>query len=160
MSLDKLHESPSLEMINLVFEMKTKGKEVLSLAPGDPSFDTPREIVEVAYRSMLEGGTHYVHSYGTLDVRNAIMEKVRRKNGIAAKLENTIFVTAKLAVFALARLGGSRAPTRRWSRTRGTSTRSRSSSRAGGRSVTGSLRPLDWTSTRSGKRRARRPGRS
>jgi aspartate/methionine/tyrosine aminotransferase len=73
---------------------------VLSLAPGDPSFDTPREIVEVAYKSMLEGGTHYVHSYGTLDVRNAIMDKVRRKNGIAAKLENTIFITAKLAVFA------------------------------------------------------------
>ena len=41
MSLDKLQESPSLEMINLVFEMKTKGKEVISLAPGDPSFDTP-----------------------------------------------------------------------------------------------------------------------
>ena len=108
MSLDKLHESPSLEMINLVFEMKTKGKEVLSLAPGDPSFDTPREIVEVAYKSMLEGGTHYVHSYGTLDVRNAIMDKVRRKNGIAAKLENTIFITAKLAVFAsLASVSGS-----------------------------------------------------
>jgi len=100
MSLGKLKDSPSLEMINLVFEMKTKGKEVLSLAPGDPSFDTPREIVEVAHRSMLEGGTHYVHSYGTLDVREAIMAKARRKNGIRAALENTIFITAKMAVFA------------------------------------------------------------
>ena len=34
MSLGKLKDSPSLEMINLVFEMKAKGKEVLSLAPG------------------------------------------------------------------------------------------------------------------------------
>ena len=49
---------------------------------------------------MLEGGTHYVHSYGTIDVRNAIVDKVRRKNGIRAKLENTIFITAKMAVFA------------------------------------------------------------
>ncbi len=100
MSLDKLKDSPSLEMINLVFEMKAKGKEVISLAPGDPSFDTPKEIVEVAHRSMLEGGTHYVHSYGTLDVREAIVEKVKRKNGIRAALENSIFITAKMAVFA------------------------------------------------------------
>jgi aspartate aminotransferase len=98
--LDKLQDSPSLEMINLVLEMKTKGKEVISLAPGDPSFGTPKEIVEVAHRSMLDGGTHYVHSYGTLDVRNAIVKKVKRKNGIAAALESAIFITAKLAVFA------------------------------------------------------------
>jgi aspartate aminotransferase len=98
--LDRLEDSPSLEMINLVLEMKTKGKEVISLAPGDPSFDTPKEIVEVAYQSMLEGGTHYVHSYGTVDVRNAVVDKVGRKNGIRAKLENAIFITAKMAVFA------------------------------------------------------------
>jgi aspartate aminotransferase len=98
--LDKLQDSPSLEMINLVFQMKTAGKEVISLAPGDPSFDTPKEIVEVAHKSMLEGGTHYGHSYGTLDVRNAIVDKIRRKNGIRAKLENAIFITAKMAVFA------------------------------------------------------------
>jgi len=100
MLLGKLEDSPSLEMVNLVLEMKTKGEDVISLAPGDPSFDTPREIVEVAHRSMLEGGTHYVHSYGTLDVRNAIVDKVRRKNGINSKLENAIFITAKMAVFA------------------------------------------------------------
>ncbi len=100
MLLDKLEDSPSLEMVNLVLEKKTKGEDVISLAPGDPSFDTPREIVEVAYRSMLEGGTHYVHSYGTMDVRNAIVEKARRKNGIGAKLENAIFITTKMAVYA------------------------------------------------------------
>jgi len=107
MLLDRLEESPSLEMVNLVLEMKTKGEEVISLAPGDPSFNTPREIVEVAHKSMLEGGTHYVHSYGTLDVRNAVVNKVRRKNGIRAKLENSIFITTKMAVFAsLASLSG------------------------------------------------------
>ncbi len=100
MFLEKLGDSPSLEMINLVFEKKSRGEEVISLAPGDPSFDTPKEIADVAHASMLSGGTHYAHSYGTLEVREAIVEKVRRKNGIRAKVENTIFVTAKMAVFA------------------------------------------------------------
>lgn len=100
MFLDKVKESASLEMVNLVFEMRTKGKPVTSLAPGDPSFDTPKEIVEVAHRSMLDGGTHYVHSYGTVDVREAVVRKTARKNKIRAEVANTIFITAKTGVFA------------------------------------------------------------
>lgn len=100
MFLDKVPESDSLEMVNLVLKMRTEGKPVISLAPGDPSFDTPREIIEVANRSMLNGGTHYVHSYGTTDVREAAVRKVGRKNGIRASLENAIFITAKTGVFA------------------------------------------------------------
>ncbi len=100
MLLDEVPESASLEMVNLVLKLRTQGKSVLSLAPGDPSFDTPKEIVEVAYRSMLGGGTHYVHSYGTTDVREAAVRKVARKNGVRAALENAIFITAKTGVFA------------------------------------------------------------
>ncbi|MDA4135118.1 MAG: aminotransferase class I/II-fold pyridoxal phosphate-dependent enzyme [Thaumarchaeota archaeon] len=100
MFLDKVEESPSLELVNLILKMKAEGKNIVSLGIGDPSFDTPREIIEVAYKSMLQGDTHYVHSYGTLDVRQAIRAKVARKNGIRAGLENTIFMATKMAVYA------------------------------------------------------------
>ena len=127
MFLDDVKESASLEMVNLVLEMRAKGKPVTSLAPGDPSFNTPKEIVEVAYKSMLEGGTHYVYSYGTTDVRESAVRKVGRKNKIRASIENTIFITAKTGVFAafasIATAGYGRSY-----RTPGTSTPSRSSS--------------------------------
>jgi aspartate/methionine/tyrosine aminotransferase len=100
MFLDDVKESASLEMVNLVLEMRAKGMPVTSLAPGDPSFNTPKEIVEVAHKSMLEGGTHYVYSYGTKDVREAAVRKVSRKNKINASIENAIFITAKTGVFA------------------------------------------------------------
>ena len=100
MLLDKIRESPSLELVNLVLKLNAMGKSVVSLAIGDPSFGTPREIIEVAYKSMLRGDTHYIHSYGTVDVRRAIKAKVERKNGIRAGLENTIFMTTKMAVYA------------------------------------------------------------
>lgn len=99
MLLDKIEESPSLELINLVLKLKAEGRKVVSLGIGDPSFDTPREIIEVAYKSMLAGDTHYIHSYGTMDVREAIIAKVARKNRIHAKLENTIFMATKMAVY-------------------------------------------------------------
>ncbi len=99
MALDRVGGSPSLEMVNLVLEKKARGEEVISLAIGDPSFDTPREIVEAARKSMIGGEVHYVHSYGTLEVREAIKRKVERKNGIRAQIENTLFMTTKMAVY-------------------------------------------------------------
>src|SRR5579863_636624 len=100
MFLQEVTESPSLEMINLVLKKMSMGEDVISLAIGEPSFDTPREIIEAASRSMLAGETHYVSSYGIPDVRKAIMAKVRKKNGIKAEIENTIFSTTKLAIYA------------------------------------------------------------
>ncbi len=70
------------------------------MAIGEPSFDTPRQIVEAAYRAMVSGDVHYTSSYGTLEVRQAIVRKVYRKNHIKASVDNTVFLTTKLAVYA------------------------------------------------------------
>ncbi|HKT22389.1 MAG TPA: pyridoxal phosphate-dependent aminotransferase, partial [Nitrososphaerales archaeon] len=89
-----------LEMINLVLQKMSMGEDVVSLAIGEPSFDTPKEIVEAASRSMAEGNTHYVSSYGLPEVREAIVAKVKRKNGMNAAVGNTIFSTTKLSIYA------------------------------------------------------------
>ncbi len=100
MFLDKIEGSPSLEMVNLVLQKQAAGEKVVSLAIGEPSFDTPREIMDVAYESMRAGDVHYTSSYGTAEVRDAIRRKVSKKNGIRAETGNTIFLTTKLAVYA------------------------------------------------------------
>ncbi|MER3601425.1 MAG: hypothetical protein C4339_01765 [Nitrososphaerota archaeon] len=100
MHLDKISGSPSLEVVNLVLEKKARGERVLSLAIGEPSFNTPEDIVEAAHRGMLAGEVHYTSSYGIPELRRAIAQKVRRKNGIRADEANAIFITTKLAVFA------------------------------------------------------------
>ncbi len=100
MFLEDLGGSPSFEIINLVLRKIEKGEKVLSLAIGEPSFDTPREIVEAGIRSMRSGDVHYVSSYGIPEVRKAIRAKVNRKNGIRADIANTIFATTKFSVYA------------------------------------------------------------
>ncbi len=100
MHLAELQGSPSLEVVYLVIEKKARGEKVISLAVGDPSFQTPKEIIEVAYQSMLSGDVHYVSSYGTLDIRQAIRDKVKRKNEIHAEVENCIFITTKFSLYA------------------------------------------------------------
>jgi aspartate aminotransferase len=98
--LDKVEGSPSLEMVNLVLQKQAAGEQVISLAIGEPSFNTPSEITDVAYKSMKAGDVHYTSSYGTAEVREAISKKVSKKNRINAGVPNSIFLTTKLAVYA------------------------------------------------------------
>jgi len=100
MFLEEVENSPSLEMVNLVLAKVAKGEKVVSLAIGEPSFNTPTEIVEVACEAMRSGDVHYTSSYGTMEVRDAIKRKVAKKNGIRAEIPNTIFCTTKYAVYA------------------------------------------------------------
>ena len=100
MFLDDIEGSPSLEMVNLVLQKIAKGEKVVSLAIGEPSFNTPGEIIEVANESMRAGNVHYVSSYGIPEVREAIRRKVAKKNGIRAEINNTIFCTTKFSVYA------------------------------------------------------------
>jgi len=98
--IEKVENSPSLEMVNLVLAKIAKGEKVVSLAIGEPSFNTPTEIVEVACDAMRSGDVHYTSSYGTMEVREAIKRKVAKKNGIHTEIPNTIFCTTKYAVYA------------------------------------------------------------
>jgi aspartate/methionine/tyrosine aminotransferase len=100
MYLSKLQGSPSLELVYLVLDKKARGEKVVSLAVGDPSFQTPKEIIEVAHQSMLAGDVHYISSYGSKEIREAIRNKVQRKNFIRAETDNCIFLTTKFSVYA------------------------------------------------------------
>jgi len=98
--LDRVANSPTLKMVNLVLQKQAAGERIVSLAIGEPSFQTPREIIDVAYESMKAGDVHYTSSYGTAEVREAISRKVQKKNHIRAEPINTIFLTTKFAVYA------------------------------------------------------------
>ncbi len=100
MFLDTIESSPSLELVNLVLNMQARGERVYSLAIGEPSFNTPREIVDAAYKAMVSGDVHYTSSYGTMEFRNAAVRKLKAKNGIKADVDNVVFITTKLAVYA------------------------------------------------------------
>ncbi len=100
MSLDEIQDSPAFEIFNLAASKRAAGEKVFSLSIGEPSFDTPPPIVRAAYESMRSGGGHYTTSWGLDEVREAIVEKVQRKNRIMAKKENSIFITTKLSIYA------------------------------------------------------------
>jgi aminotransferase len=79
--------------IRQMFELAAKVPDAVSLAVGQPDFDTPRHIVEAGQRALDEGYTRYAPALGLLELREAIARKVWRDNEIRADPQTEIIVT-------------------------------------------------------------------
>lgn len=99
MYVGDLEASTSFGVIKNVLDRLARGDKIISLAIGEPLYDTPTEIIKKASEDMFEGDTHYTSSLGTAIVRNAIVEKVNEKNQINAQLENTIFINSRHSIY-------------------------------------------------------------
>src|SRR6185369_3609711 len=69
-------------------ELRAAGHDIIGLSQGEPDFDTPEHIIEAAYRAMREGRTRYTSVDGTPELKQAIVAKFRRENGLAYQAEN------------------------------------------------------------------------
>ncbi len=75
--------------------------DVLRLEVGEPGFPTPPHIVEAACRALQDGYTKYTPNNGLLSLREAIVEKLAKKNGIAAGVDEVCVTPgAVTAVFS------------------------------------------------------------
>jgi aspartate aminotransferase len=63
-------------------ELKAAGVNVISLAAGEPDFDTPERIKEAARKAMAEGLTKYTLVGGMRSLKDAISMKLKRDNGL------------------------------------------------------------------------------
>lgn len=81
-----------------------EGANVINLASGEPDFDTPKLIRDVAIENIQKGNTHYAPGKGLLKLRKAIQEKLEKDNQIVTT-EDNIIVTygAKMAIYIAVR---------------------------------------------------------
>ena len=74
-------------------ELRASGKDVISLALGEPNFDTPRHVIEAGYQAALRGDTKYPPQDGTRALKEAIARKFRRDNDLAYDPADEIIVS-------------------------------------------------------------------
>lgn len=81
-----------------------KGANIINLASGEPDFDTPQMIRDVAIANIQKGNTHYAPGKGLPKLRREIRNKLKRDNKIETT-EDNILVTygAKMAVYLTVR---------------------------------------------------------
>ncbi|MGA8206054.1 MAG: aminotransferase class I/II-fold pyridoxal phosphate-dependent enzyme, partial [Woeseiaceae bacterium] len=98
----RVRPSPTGVVLALATRLKAEGRDVISLATGEPDFDTPDAIKDAAIAAIREGATKYTPIDGTAELKAAVARKFARDNGLEYTPEQIIVsVGAKQALFNL-----------------------------------------------------------
>ena len=79
-----------MDVMERAQELESQGEHVIHLEVGEPDFDTPACIRAAGERALREGKTHYTHSLGLLELRQAICENYRERYGVEITPEQVI----------------------------------------------------------------------
>ena len=80
--LNRLSPSATLAMSQKSQELKAQGVDVINMSVGEPDFNTPDAIKEAAIKAVNENYSRYSPVPGYPVLRNAIVEKLKKENGL------------------------------------------------------------------------------
>lgn len=99
-TVKEVKPSATLSLSAKAMKMKAEGKDVVSLAAGEPDFPTPINIKNAAFNAIRTDKTKYTPASGIFPLRQAIKEKLKRDNGLNySETEIVVTVGAKQALF-------------------------------------------------------------
>jgi aspartate/methionine/tyrosine aminotransferase len=95
-----------MEVMEKAAEMERKGEHIIHLEVGEPDFDTPQCIKDAAIEAIKAGKTHYTHSLGLIELREAVAEYYHHQYGVSICPEQILVTSGTspamlLAFFAL-----------------------------------------------------------
>lgn len=91
--VDQVSLGAIVQVRDRLLEQQAKGRPVLRLESGDPSFDIPPHVREAMEKALRDGLTHYTASTGIPPLREAILRKVGQENGLHVPDVEHIVVT-------------------------------------------------------------------
>jgi aspartate aminotransferase len=84
-ALRRIKPSATLAADAKARELRAAGRNIISLAAGEPDFDTPENIKEAAIQAVRDGKTKYTNVDGIPELKAAICGKFERENGLSYK---------------------------------------------------------------------------
>ena len=87
-NLERIAPSATVAMTQLARDLKSQGKDVISLSAGEPDFDTPDNIKKAAIDAINRGETKYTAVDGIDELKEAIIKKFNRDNNLNFLKEN------------------------------------------------------------------------
>jgi len=80
--VQRVKPSPTLAVTARAARLKAEGKDVIGLGAGEPDFDTPAHIGRAGIEAIEKGFTRYTHVEGIDELKDAIIAKFQRDNGL------------------------------------------------------------------------------
>jgi aspartate aminotransferase len=91
--LDGVSFGKIVQIRETLLRAQAKGARVIRFESGDPSFSVAPHVLDAVAEAGRLGKTHYVPNDGIPELRRALAEKLRLKNGIAGVLPRDVFLT-------------------------------------------------------------------
>lgn len=82
-----------MDVLEKAQEMEAEGKSIIHMEVGEPDFDTPAPVREAAVQAIAAGDTHYTHSLGKIELREAIAAYYKSKYDVEVSPDR-IIITA------------------------------------------------------------------
>ena len=84
-ALSRVKPSATLAISAKARALKAAGRDCIALSAGEPDFDTPDNIKQAAIRAIEAGKTKYTDVDGIPELKDAIVAKFKRENGLDYK---------------------------------------------------------------------------
>ncbi len=91
-----------MDVLEKACEMECRGADIVHLEVGEPDFDTPPAVIEACCKAMHDGFTHYTHSLGMLELREAISQYYLEKYKVGVDPDQIVVTSGSSpAIFML-----------------------------------------------------------
>ncbi len=77
-----IQPSPTLAVDTRAKELAAEGRDIINFGVGEPDFNTPDNVKEAGIRAVRENKTRYTAASGIVELRKAVVDKLRRDNGL------------------------------------------------------------------------------
>lgn len=103
--INNLSTSQTLAMAALARELKSQGKDIISLSLGEPDFNTPDFVKEAAKKAIDQNYSQYTPVDGYVELKEAICKKFKRDNNLDYALSQIVVSTgAKQSLYNIAQV--------------------------------------------------------
>jgi len=88
--MSRIQQSASSVATQRARLLRAEGHDVVTLSVGEPDFPTPEHIIDAAAEGAKRGETRYTHAAGTPALKQAIVDKFKRENGLDYTLDEVM----------------------------------------------------------------------
>ncbi len=103
--IDELTSFIVMDVLEEAQRMERAGIDVIHLEVGEPDFDMPECVTEAVCRAVKDGRTHYTHSLGMIELREAVAEYYGSRYGVSVHPEQVVVTSgtspAMLSMFSV-----------------------------------------------------------
>ena len=91
-----------MEVLERAREMEQQGEDIIHLEVGEPDFSVPSPIKKATFQALEDGATHYTHSLGDIELREAICKHYLDAYGVEVRPEQVVVTSGTSPAMMLA----------------------------------------------------------